>query len=253
MSTLTPGTTVGITTGGRGGGSNKRGYRENFCHYVRVLVLWAPLKWFLYANVLTVIRPWTVSLVASLFFALGIAVYLWPDLALRTLFISLGGGLGLTVIVGFLAVVIRMLSGSERLRQLGHRLDGWDRAVGNWFSDHEVYIGVGIVLIPVSLFGTVLGIVAYEHPILFAIGVACFTGLVVVLGLLAVPGYFLYEYLEERLATRPRTTPKVMSFARGISEGVQITGQYIITKKRRVCPFIEFKIDTQENGLRTVS
>lgn len=47
-------------------GGNPHWYNENLCHYVRVLVIWAPWNWFKLQNLFLFVRPWTLAYLAGL-------------------------------------------------------------------------------------------------------------------------------------------------------------------------------------------
>jgi len=49
-------------------------YVENLCHYVRVLVFWAPRRWFFHAQTMQgLLRPWIVAILLTPFVFLGVA------------------------------------------------------------------------------------------------------------------------------------------------------------------------------------
>src|SRR3989338_1535980 len=49
-------------------GGEKPDYKENLCHFVRVLCFWAPLRWFFMAHAkhAKVVSPWSITLFALL-------------------------------------------------------------------------------------------------------------------------------------------------------------------------------------------
>src|SRR5579863_5972824 len=60
------------------------GYRENLCHYCRVVLFWAPFAWFMHAGG-EFIRPVTVFLAAVLVAGVTAAFLLAPGGTLATL------------------------------------------------------------------------------------------------------------------------------------------------------------------------
>jgi hypothetical protein len=61
------------------------GYRENLCHYVRVLVIWAPLMWFFRGQETQKIKPWVYAAVPTTLAAVALSFYRWTLGALDVL------------------------------------------------------------------------------------------------------------------------------------------------------------------------
>jgi hypothetical protein len=59
-------------------GGRTRAPSEDRCHYLAVIVIWAPLRWFTRAKLNALIRPWTVALVTAIGTLTGLSVALWP-------------------------------------------------------------------------------------------------------------------------------------------------------------------------------
>lgn len=62
------------------GKRNKPGYRENLCHYMRVILIWVPLLWFFKVPIrkkgtLSYVRPWEIVAVPTFLTCLSLFVY----------------------------------------------------------------------------------------------------------------------------------------------------------------------------------
>jgi hypothetical protein len=61
----------------RRGHFKKTGYRENLCHYVRVLLFWAPLMWFWNGQESHRVKPWMIPAVPLGLALLATPFYFW--------------------------------------------------------------------------------------------------------------------------------------------------------------------------------
>lgn len=92
------------------------GYRENLCHYLRVVLIWAPLQWFFVVpcfNRIRFVRPWMITVMLCLTGFLAYALWQWPNQTLaflREFAKSFGLGLvGAVVAIAVLALVALFL------------------------------------------------------------------------------------------------------------------------------------------------
>lgn len=77
------------------------GWRENRCHYLRVVIFWAPLGWFLRHDLfgIELLRPWIVLMLSIL---LGVVVYLFVVAPIKMLAFT---GMVLAALVGIFGVM----------------------------------------------------------------------------------------------------------------------------------------------------
>lgn len=234
-------------------------YRENLCHYVRVILFWAPLAWINFGRPFSRVpglrraNPWMFLVGATVTAGLAVSFMLAPIGTWQTLAYIGGIILWITLVTCVLAYLDNSHTAQRRIeRFVEHVLDGivwaWDHTfapVGRllqpplerWFSKTNRIIGtmVGVPVISLS----VLAIFQPWIALWIAVGLIGATGLITGL-------WYLLEYLEERSTARrlarirkystytapaPRE-PKGDSFfslLRGVREAEQ----------KLVCPLIE--------------
>ena len=121
------------------GGGNRPGYQENFCHFCRVLLVWAPLKFFLSQKIVWIVRPWML---------VALAGYVWlftisPDAALAVaMLVAIPTGLtllGYVLVMGlFKTANLVVRSKNRAARWLTHAVESaahWlsFKQYGRWF------------------------------------------------------------------------------------------------------------------------
>ena len=85
----------------KGGKPNQTASGENLCHFVRVLLFWAPIRWFFFARTCRVVTPWSVTL----FLAWLILLIAYPTSRVIALMAVLYFG----VIIGFVALYEKIM------------------------------------------------------------------------------------------------------------------------------------------------
>ena len=81
-------------------GGNKPGYQENLCHYMRVLVLWAPARWVRESEAHIPNRVIGLLLVSPLAFVLGLIAFTYPRLFITSvLYLASGMVAGVAVVI----------------------------------------------------------------------------------------------------------------------------------------------------------
>lgn len=207
----------------------KGGYRygkENFCHFVRTVLFYAPVRWFFFARTARIVAPWSVTLLLTL-------LALWP---LKT---TIGiGALLLLVAIGWL-LKSKMHNIGEFLVDLADSLDCWFgpivqfmrlNVIGRleaWLFVSAITVGLGLVFLP-----------DFAFPILLlAFAVALYIGIVVgsIIGLIRV-----LEYSEARRRRRNTTRPEKYRQTK-IGEFFKVIREYLRAFDKKLCPFVEVK------------
>lgn len=84
------------------------GYRENLCHYMRCIIIWAPLLWFFsvpirpWSRNFGWVRPWMLAFLAVLMAGTAYSFYRWPKVSHEAA-IVVGAVIG--IIIAFIAVI----------------------------------------------------------------------------------------------------------------------------------------------------
>lgn len=227
-------------------------YKENLCHYVRVLLFWAPLSLFinLHPKKHPWIRPWSVVLGATIPSALVVSTILWPGKVGNAFLFTLACFAAAAVFAGLMGVVTkneqRISKGGRALRDGVKRIFRWVPPLGRWLGN-KVFSPVGHFLI--TPFMTVhetaipwLGFLVFlawvgvciKNPLVLLITLgACVTLAVAAAVLFGV--FCLTVRVRDWYKARPktpkpeRTDPSFFKVAKG----------FIVAKKHRVCPLID--------------
>lgn len=225
------------------------GYRENLCHYVRVVVFWAPITAFLHAHPKgkSWLRPCTVLIALAALVGLVTSLILAPGKVGIAVLIAAAFAV---VIAGFVSLVYvldeygkdigQWLKRRRTLRVIGSGL-GWtlDRLedLFRFFGkplfkawDHQVKRGY---LIPVLAYAVVFAL-APVQMLLITVGAAVAVGIF-------VGAVFLIWTLADYIRgwQRSHAKPKVER-AKGDSF-VKVAWQYGVARKHKICPFINLK------------
>lgn len=230
------------------GGANPNGYRENFCHYWRVVVLWAPLRYFLYTQYKDKVwlRPSTIIGTALVGFGTLLAALIWPLTFLQVVLTVAGGAAFIALFLGGAYVIEQNQRQIKRffarvfgpigkvLSPVGRILDSYILRPGLWFFDWFFLAGPKMhVIAPWSVFVTAvyLGLViAWPVTVLTATVIAlAFLGAVAAVLYLCSVLYEMYSDWSFLRKGKKRND--------GI---VKLTGAYMISKKHGICPFVEF-------------
>jgi len=236
-------------------------YKENFCRYVRVLLFWAPLRWFFRGNIKGV-PVWFAGFIAAFLAFIGAALYLWPNVTIKALIWT-------GIVVGGIAVVLGLLFVSfwiydhdpERAKtavkwvtlpiwilpyllvkaciRIWDRYEKQFRAFGG-FVEHKLFFGVHPMAVFYMLwFGGMLAIFFYQNAVATAIVIGCIIALIV----LFFVGVYVYEEIQDRRAYRPKSRSRLGRMYDGAADTAKLAYTYADSKKRgsRICPFIEFE------------
>lgn len=97
------------------GGELSYGYRENLCHYMRVVLIYVPLFWFFLEPVYKWVRPWMITLAAICFLSVAAVFYMFPYQS--TIVIVLIGliTLAFAILVGIILGAIALYKKNEDL------------------------------------------------------------------------------------------------------------------------------------------
>lgn len=191
------------------GGMNGPGYKENFCHYWRVVLLWAPRRWFSHSVAGRVTR-----IAASIFWQA-----MWPARKL---------------------LVLMWQPFAPGVRRLG----GWFSE----HADLVGRIWVCAIALEVLVVIGVLAYAIYKQPLLFAIILGAFVALVVVIVMAIIACQYVQERRLEHRRFMPEATIRreEASFLDNVSGTVQLVAQFAIARKRRICPFVTFDFNVDE-------
>jgi hypothetical protein len=228
-----------------------KGYRENLCHYVRVLLFWAPIS--LFINLQHPkhrwVRPWTVFMGVTIPTALAVTTWMFPGEMGRAFLVALGIITAAAVFCGLLALFDTFADEiTAWLKKWGPKLFGWVPktllAVGH--ATEKVVGGAMKALARpfMTVHGQELPWIALIAAVVWAVAVIIqpkvllWSGLILVGGaaflavafLLAEGLHQLGLFLQRRRASKPkRTDPTFFQVATG----------FVVAKKHRVCPLID--------------
>ncbi len=180
--------------------------RESLCHYVRVVVFWAPLRW----SLMTAPRrlPWLCPL-----FMFGIVLFALESWLFRNSLLEL--------------LAIYALVGSILWALCNWISENVDRVVA-WYERFSV----GLALIAGIVVGAVFA--CWPGPSLLLLGGT--VGLFAICTALIVGISLLYEWIEERRSGKTREH----------ASAARVAIAYVAARKARICPYIEIVDLTQE-------
>lgn len=219
-------------------------HQENLCHFVRVVLLWAPLTWFAKQRLFFIFKPWMfASLATYLYFAYKYPgpVGIW-SVALLTLI----------WVVTFYKALLKVLSMvwerfyyarrrlSWRIERNIERMIDWffekipvERAY-DWFFEKEHRYGIKPWMVAFAAFqissifwarGLFFVLVVIEAVILFLLAMALGSIYLEEKNTFAIAGAAIGG------ATRPVTQPVIGTFG--------VTMLWVMAMKKKVCPYIE--------------
>jgi hypothetical protein len=207
------------------------GYRENLCHYIRVLVIWAPLAWLLTARIARFLPVWLAIMLAEL---VG-AFFIWPPLM----------AILVLEIVAFLYLPVFQPTDRQKryFRRIRQSLEPIERLVAppvqaigrglkppvNWFLKSSVLVVIRPWTVVLTAIVVYLSIFQTWFIVDMLLLLAGFAGLCLLIGLAmatkdAIRGLMPYRYGPRRHHVR---------------ETIKVAGHAVSAKKRGVCPFIE--------------
>lgn len=222
----------------------KEPLRENLCHYVRVLLLWAPLRWIFLGKIKG------VSVGTSAF-----ALYITFLAYLTSVYVG----------AAFSTVVLTWAAGRyfghrqpERIQLIAQRFEAMadeaeDWKVSKWYAQAR-YLGrtpFQLTLLLVVVAGFAAGFIFVPAVTLKVIAVI--VGIGIALGLV-VGVVIIIEKVQDRrrareaLVNKPKT--RLGRIYSGLADTVKLGITYLSTKKRgsRICPFIDFEKPAQADS-----
>ena len=222
----------------------KKPAQESLCHFMRVLLIWAPLRWFFLARTESVklVAPWSVALAAWL----DLSFLLAPQSTLHSLFL-LAQALMIWAVILVNAVVLIAILGTVLGSSKSKALLAWLKREG--LDPLLKVMGTKILIVPVWLY-TLVAIIATSwfflpgiRPMLLTIAIAV-VAVVFFIGFLA--GFSLVgDKISGAIKARRRneeTTVTVKSPARvAIGEFLALSKNYLAAKKAKICPFIDIQ------------
>lgn len=189
------------------GGRNRYRYQENFCHYFRVVFLWAPLRWVIMANYKSYVRPWWfLSLVV-----LGVIGIFWPKVALVIIIYPITLLVTLVIAVGVFGMSTSIL----------HKTGAYRWMSKNYKVALMVFLLTAVIII---------GMIGYFDTYYFLRGLAVIgiTSGVLVVFILAVVGTLILW----GNASKPEK-------GTGPLEVIRLAGRFLINNKKKICPFVK--------------
>ena len=220
---------------------NRRGYKENLCHFVRVCVFWAPWFWFWRQELFrTFVRPWSVIATG---FALSILI-MFPSFTIAAILyaLALAG-----IILGFTLALYGLGKGAEKLEGVGDAIErsfwkSWRalhvKQAWDWFWKKS-YTRFHVRPWLVALLAIQIGSLYWTKWISW--------GLIrLEVGYFAVSGLFAAVYaLHSRNAFKvfAAAGAKLGSATKPVKEPVLgtmgVLVAWLVAQKRKICPYIE--------------
>lgn len=244
-------------------------YKENLCHYMRVLLFWAPQRWFWQGKIKGVIAPWAVTLIALIVALLS-----------TTAVVATGPFLEGLVIFGVIAVVIAVVlavaawtdksdENEEKAKKIafwvtsplwifpyaffcaGERLwetmDDGVEALVDWFFK-RYYLVPGLAPATVCSIAALIAFGVFATPVFLKIaaGIGIFLAIVVGCCVVVLGPFIAIAILDDagKLDGIKSGVPKLFKSAiNGTTDTVKLGYTYAMNKKEGsvICPFIEFE------------
>ena len=249
-------------------GGKQPKYKENLCHYVRVLLIWAPLRWFFRGSLGKArITPWAVALIGAFFTAVGVSFFIWGRTAIHVYLI--GDGIAVAIVICLVLLGIGAELAEDHnwdrkcrrfFKKTGDQAErpfvwAWSKigkfveATCRWFFTHS-YVVPGLAPVTVCIVAglTVFAILAMHVflIVLLAVGGAI-AAICLFMGLI----WSLFELNDRgKLERLKKMWPWFRRFVGGTSETVKLGVTYANTKKQgsRICPFIELNEPDTESS-----
>lgn len=219
----------------RHGGRNRRGYRENLCHYMRVLLIWVPLFWFFKVPIYKGVRAW----MPAGFILWLIAVWQIPPIRTDLLVLP-----PLWTVFGYARFHEEQTN--RFLRRIGPPFVFiWNHGLKTflwWFLTARKLRVVypWSVMVVIGLASTVYWLINSFGLIKSLVYVGIVIGTNVGVAFLIVTISWLSSVKESKRKQRPNwssysSTPQVNKCG---TSTLKIAGHYVMAKKKRICPFI---------------
>ncbi len=246
-------------------GGKEAEYKENFCRYVRVLLFWAPQRWFWQGKIKGVLPPWVASLAAMVVAFIVTAAVLWTGTFLEVLLVVAGVAIVLGAVIAFVYWADQSDENEEKAIAIvkwstspvwifpyafycaGERL--WEivsepvEGVYRWFFDQSYIVeeltpfAMSVIVAAISCI-TLLAI--FDPIVLLVIGI--FIGVIA-----AMVGIFIGLVLLDdagKLNWLKSSGPKLLKKTiEGTTDTVKLGYTYVKVKKEGsvICPFIELE------------
>ena len=237
---------------------------ETLCHYVRVLLFWAPLAWFFRGRVFKIVPPWTIVSTLLVGGTVITLCVLWPEDAVRVLLI-LAGFIALVALAsGMLFVldegphwarvtiacitfplwiipmliVVPIVFVVERYEKAIAAFKDWWTRPRHWLAGTSpIIVLLTVIVIAVLTTVAILDFKTFLSLVLFVVGF--------LVGLVVLGCVFLL--LDEAKGRRHAGKPVFGEKFASVSETAKLGATYIANKKRgsRICPFIRFEDSTE--------
>lgn len=210
------------------------GYRENLCHYARVVLFWGPLSIFLRAHPkgASFVRPCTVLAVMTVPTAIVWSAWMWPGETLRTFLLAISM---LLALAGGVWIAARLDHSSEITDWFG-RHTSWKRPF--LFAGRNLEKVYDILAKPITVgrhrIPRVVPLIVAGWLIWIALDVRLLlvTAIVAAVAIAFLGGFKTYDLIEARRAKRgPDTGPGA----------ARVGWELVVAKKHRVCPLIDVK------------
>lgn len=214
------------------GGHNKPAYRENLCHYMRVVLLWVPLFWSVktrYRFGMRPVYPVMIGLWSGIY-------YLLPD-SLHAFWVILS--LVSTFYIGIFFLFRKKEAIDRFIDKISPPLiliweSGLDKAFA-WFFKKK-YWHIRPFMVATILLLAVWGMY-YPFTVLKLFGIlGATTGAgAALVGILLLA----FEISDKRKERRKKAQPNYYNFSyQKSTSSVKLAGQFVMAKKRKICPFI---------------
>lgn len=214
------------------GGHNKPAYRENLCHYMRVVLFWVPFFWSVktrYRFGMRPIYPIVVGLWAGIY-------YLLPASAHAAWVIA-------SMVCAFYIGLFLFTLKKETTQRFLHKISppflliweaGLDKAFAWFFKKKYWYIR------PYMVAALLLLIVwGWSYPITVFKLFAILAAMAIAVGVIFAVMIFITEMSDRRKERQRRVQPTYFSLPNKRSTStVKLAGQFVMAKKRKICPFI---------------
>ncbi len=196
--------------------------QENLCHFVRVLLFWATIRWFFLARTKKVIAPWTVTLAT----AITTLIALYPlDTLLVVAVVAVVAAMAVLILLSICGMgeLERKTKLLERLmtKKIVGRLQGWFFVLSGIVMTCFRFIPVETLIIIAVLFSVAL--------------------IATIIGLTGIAVEWFLEKLGDRRYARRMTSQEVAVVTdRGVTRFASVALEYAKARKRKICPFVEF-------------
>ncbi len=216
------------------GGHNRPGYRENLCHYMRVLLFWTPLYWFFKVPLIWKIRPWMLILTPIWLLAF------WAGNTSERLWLVI-----LSVLYTYYVYMLFDREGLMKFFDLVSPPFVWLwlhglRSFCHWFFK----TGTMRVIYPWTV-TLLVGLGLLYHFLVGKIGliklliiVGGFLGGIMLMAFVLGMIFWLSDMYADSRLDRARQGPKGQG-----SSTLKVAAHFVMAKKRRICPFIRLPDD----------